>query len=176
MKAGVMRLRLSRWSRFFITGLMKGCDFVIENEEKDAIRVIVCRPGEQAEVTEIGTDLKSVQAVVGGLIEEYMPFTGDDPREDDVAIVCNDEGKMNRMPLSRAIEDEDGNMLDIIAGPFFICYAPLESESFESLPPDLEEKYFRKFEQPEMFFRTEAGIKAVKYEPEVSAKEAEQVR
>ena len=147
-----------------------------DNEEKDAIRVIICRPGERAEVTEIGTDLKSMQAVVGGLIEEYMPFTSDDPREDDIAIVCNEESKMNRMSPSRAITDEEGNMLDIIAGPFFICYAPLESESFESLPPDLEEKYFRKFEQPEVFFRTEGGIKAVKYELEVSAKEAEQVR
>ena len=53
-----------------------------ENEEKRVMRVIVCRPGELAEVKEIDTDLKSMQEVVGGFIEEYMPFTGDDPRED----------------------------------------------------------------------------------------------
>lgn len=106
----------------------------------------------------------------------YMPFTSDDPREDDIAIVCNEEGKMNRMPLNRAITDEEGQMLDIIAGPFFICYAPLESETFESLPPDLEEKYHKKFEQPESFFKTEKGITSVKYEPDSRSAEIAQTR
>jgi hypothetical protein len=67
-------------------------------------------------------------------------------------------------------------MLDIIAGPFFICYAPLESETFESLPPDLEEKYRRKFEQPERFFKTEKGISSVKYEPDSRSTEIAQTR
>lgn len=147
-----------------------------ENEEKRVIRAIVCRPEELAEVEEIGTDLKSMQEVVGGFIEEYMPFTGDDPREDDIAIICNEEGKMNRMPPSRAIADEDGQIMDIIAGPFFICYAPIESETFESLPPDLEEKYLKKFEFPEQFFRTEKGVITVKYAPEQRAAEIEQTR
>jgi len=147
-----------------------------ENEEKREIRAIVCRPEELAEVEEIGTDLKSMQEVVGGFIEEYMPFTGDDPREDDIAIICNEEGKMDRMPPSRAIADEDGQIMDIIAGPFFICYAPIESETFESLPPDLEEKYLKKFEFPEQFFRTEKGVITVKYAPEQRAAEIEQTR
>lgn len=147
-----------------------------ENEEKRVIRAIVCRPEELAEVEEIGTDLKSMQEVVGGFIEEYMPFTGDDPREDDIAIICNEEGKMNRMPPSRAIADEDGQIMDIIAGPFFICYAPIESETFESLPPDLEEKYLKKFVFPEQFFRTEKGVITVKYAPEQRAAEIEQTR
>ena len=147
-----------------------------ENEEKRVMRVIVCRPGELAEVKEIDTDLKSMQEVVGGFIEEYMPFTGDDPREGDIAIICNEEGKMNRMPPNRAIADEDGQIMDIIVGPFFICYAPLESETFESLPPDLEEKYRKKFELPEMFFKSEKGITAVKYEPEPRAPENAQTR
>ena len=102
-----------------------------------------------------------MQKLVVGLIEEYMPF------EDDVAIICNDEGKMNGMPLNRAITGEDGQLMDIIAGPFFIAYAPVESEKFLSMPEELEEKYTEKFRQPEQFFRTPAGIKAVKYEPEV---------
>ena len=51
-----------------------------------------------------------------------------DPRYDDVAIVCNEEGKLMRLPPSRAITDEDGRVMDVIAGLFFICYAPLESE------------------------------------------------
>jgi hypothetical protein len=138
--------------------------------ERDKIKVIVCRVDERAEVIEIEDKLEAMQEVVGGLIQEYMPW------EDEVAIICNEEGKMNRMPLNRAIIDEDGQMLDIIAGPFFICYAPLESETFESLPPDLEEKYRRKFEQPERFFKTEKGISSVKYEPDSRSTEIAQIR
>ena len=118
-------------------------------------------PGKEARVMTMNDSLEAMQDAVGGLIEEYMPF------EDEVALICNDEGKMLGMPPSRAIRDEDGQVIDIIAGPFFIAYAPVESEKFLSMPKELEEKYTEKFRQPEQFFRTPAGIKAVKYEPEV---------
>lgn len=73
------------------------------------------------------------------------------PFEDDVAIICNDEGKMRGMPLNRGICSGDGTLMDIIAGPFFIAYAPVESERFLSMPKELEEKYTEKFRQPEQF-------------------------
>ena len=61
-----------------------------ENDEKDMLRVILCRPGEAAEIVEIEDDLKSMQELVGGgLIQEFMPFTGTDPRYDDVALIEN---------------------------------------------------------------------------------------
>ena len=128
-------------------------------EVEKKIRVILCRPGKRAEAAEIGENLEAMQETVGGMIEEYMPFP------DDVAIVCNDEGKMRRMPLNRGIFDEKGTMLDVIAGPFFICYAPVENERFLSLPPDLEAKYLKMFELPERFYRTARGIEVQKYEP-----------
>ena len=53
------------------------------------------------------------------------------------------------MELNRGIFDQNGRLQDIIAGPFFICYAPVESERFLSMPPDLEEKMRKKFEFPE---------------------------
>ena len=83
---------------------------------------------------------------------------------------------MNGMPLNRAITGEDGQLMDIIAGPFFIAYAPVESEKFLSMPKDLEEKYTAKFRQPEQFFRTTAGIKAVKYEPETGPERRQEAR
>ena len=83
---------------------------------------------------------------------------------------------MNGMPLNRAIYLEDGQMADIIAGPFFIAYAPVESEKFLSMPKELEEKYTEKFRQPEQFFRTPSGIKAVKYEPETGPKRRQEAR
>ena len=128
-------------------------------ENRTTMRVILCKSDERATVIEIEDSLESMQNVVGGLIEEYMPW------EDEVAIICNEEGKMNGLPLNRGIKDEDGHLQDIIAGDFFICYAPIESERFLSMPPELEEKYLEKFKLPEMFFRTKDGIRAEKYVP-----------
>jgi len=143
----------------------------MQSEENNTLRVIVCRPGEVAVVEEIEDDLHAMQELVGGgLIQEFMPFTGADPRYDDVALIVNEEGKLRKMPPSRAVFDEDGRMQDIIAGPFFICYAPLESERFLSMPEDLEEEFRKKFELPEQFFRTENDIQVVRYEPDVREK------
>ena len=157
-----------------------------ENERQNMIRVVVCRPGERAEVTEIEDNLRSMQTVVGGLIQEYFPFhSEDDPRYDDLALIVNDEGKLMRLPPSRAIFDEDGRVQDAIAGPFFICYAPVESETFLSLPDDLAEEMRRKFDKPEMFYmrrkfdkpemfyRTDDGIQVVRYMPEKDGREQE---
>lgn len=71
------------------------------------IKVVLCEPGKVARVAEIGTELSDLQRVVGGLIEPYYPF------EEQVCIVCNDEGKYNGMRLCRAIYGEDREMMDI---------------------------------------------------------------
>ena len=54
------------------------------------IKVVLCEPGKVARVAEIGTELSDLQRVVGGLIEPYYPF------EEQVCIVCNDEGNVQR--------------------------------------------------------------------------------
>ena len=101
-----------------------------------------------------------MQEVVGGDIEEYMPF------EDEVAIICNEEGKVQGLPPNRAIYGESSReMQDIICGKFFIVHAPFDSEKFQSLPPALAEKYREKFKYPERFVRTENEIVAVPFKP-----------
>ena len=134
------------------------------------INVIYVEPGKTARTIEMKDELSEMQKLVGGLIEEYMPFA------DDVAIICNDEGKMNGMPLNRAIYLEDGQMADIIAGPFFIAYAPIESENFLSMPDELREKYLEKFRQPERFYRTPEGIKVVKFDLNAEREHAHEQR
>ena len=64
------------------------------------MEVLLVEPGKEARIAEIGNDLKSLQAAVGGYIEATYPF--DDP----VALVCNDEGKIMQMPLNRALRGE----------------------------------------------------------------------
>lgn len=136
------------------------------NDENKMLRIIVCRPGEVAEIVTIEDKLEAMQAIVGGLIQHWDPFyLESDDRYENVAIVCNEEGKYLGLEPSRAIFDENGMLLDVIAGPFFICYAPVWSENFESLPPDLEEEFERRFRLPERFYRTDKGLLVMKCDP-----------
>lgn len=128
-------------------------------EEKPLISVLYVEPGKYPRMMEIEKSLEAMQQLVGGDIEEYMPF------DDEVAIVCNEEGKMRGEELNRAIYGQDKQMLDIIAGKFFVCYAPIESESFLSMPKELAEKYRERFKYPERFTRTNEGIVAKPYKP-----------
>lgn len=227
------------------------------------ISVLLIQPEKYPRMVEIEDSLEAMQALVGGDIEEYMPF------EDEVAIICNEEGKIRGLPLNRAVyaepeevdmtysemknrfreaekehgkhltgylifsqesfqspyseksrtyqissdnkafncttggysifgdsldgidrgvrldlymADERGGkdgwkvercymkedsreMIEIMAGDFFIAYAPVSSEKFLSLPDDMAKKYSEKFRYPENFFRTENGIKAVPFKP-----------
>ena len=223
------------------------------------ISVLLVEPNKYPKMVEIDDTLEAMQGVVGGDIEEYMPF------EDEVAIICHEEGKLIGLPPNRAIYAEpetveltyseladrfrnaesegkkhltgyiifsqesfnkpydeksrtyavssdnkafkaglggysiygsclDGSdpcvrldgymrgenawkiekcylkeasreMLDIICGKFFICHAPYEAERFQSLPPDLAEKYREKFQYPERFARINDKIVAVPFKP-----------
>lgn len=232
---------------------------------ENRISVLLVEPDRYPRMIEIDDTLEAMQAVVGGNIEEYMPF------EDEVAIVCHEEGKLIGLPPNRAIYAEpetveltyseladrfrnaesegkkhltgyiifsqesfnkpydeksrtyavssdnkafkaglggysiygsclDGSdpcvrldgymrgenawkiekcymiepsreMLDIICGKFFITYAPFDAERFQSLPPDLAEKYREKFKYPERFMRVNNEIVAVSFKPVRADKE-----
>ncbi len=107
--------------------------------------ILLVKPGEKPELAVVDGSLESMQKLVGGSIEMCMPY------EDEVALICNDEGKIMGLPLNRSVYDEDGQRIDIMAGTFFVCYAPFESEEFLSLPEDLVFKYANLFDKPETF-------------------------
>ena len=119
--------------------------------ESDKLKVLYIEPMKTPRIVEIDGDLGSMQNLVGGYIEEYMPF------EDEIAIVCNDEGKINGLEPNRGIFDKEGELQDIICGPFFICYAPVESEKYLPLPDNLRKKYEEMVRHPEIITRTETG-------------------
>lgn len=125
----------------------------------EKITVLLVEPGKYPKPIEIEDTLEAMQEVVDGDIEEYMPF------DDEVAIICNEEGKMNGSELNRAVYSKDKQILDVIAGKFFVAYAPFESESFLSMPKDLMKKYEDKFKYPERFYKTPEGIEAKAYKP-----------
>jgi len=129
------------------------------SEDKSKITVLVVEPMKEPYTKEIESGLEALQKEVDGLIQVTYPY------EDLVGIVCNDEGKINRLPLNRAIYDENGTMTDIIAGNFLIV--GLGDEDFTSLDADLIKKFSDKFKNPEQFFRLGNEIVAMPAKPSI---------
>ena len=252
-----------RWENGSSLALNVEVDTFHKVEPEEKISVVLVEPNKYPEVVEIEDTLEAMQKIVGGYIEQYMPF------DDEVAIICNDEGKLNGLPLNRAIysepenvemsyqqlkarlrqaekdrshtvgyivftadsfdksyteeertyvvssnnkafiegmggysiyassldgsdenvrleaymadeyggkdgwkiekcyvtDDSNREILDIIAGKFFIAYAPIESEKFLSMPKELARKYEEKFKYPERFYKSLDGIEAKPYKP-----------
>lgn len=121
------------------------------------MKILLCEPGQYARECEIGDKLADMQAVVQGTIEAVYPF--DDP----VALIANDEGKINGMPLNRGLYGPDGELYDIVAGPFFVC--GLGEENFADLTPELMQKHKERFNKPELAMRIEGEIISVKVKP-----------
>ena len=119
--------------------------------DKVYIDVLLVQPLKPPELVKVEDELEPLQKLVGGDLEEYMPFG------DDVALICNQEGKLRGETLNRGIYGKDGELLDVIAGNFFICYAPITSENFLSLSEEQVKEYTEKFMYPELFFRGEDG-------------------
>lgn len=75
-------------------------NFEAEEKQSEKLKVLILEPGKIAKEVEIDDTLEAMQQTVGGRIEQLMPF------EDEVAIVCNEEGKILGLPLNRAIYAE----------------------------------------------------------------------
>lgn len=129
---------------------------MIKEKRESEITVVACYPGKSAVVMRIQNTLEAKQAFVGGYIQAVYPF--DDP----VAIVCNEEGKINGMEPCRALFDEGGDIYDIIVGPFLIC--GLDDEGFISLTKEQQEQYLAMFRNPQMFFLLNGEMVAIPIE------------
>jgi len=138
----------------------------MSDEQTKMITVIHIRPGKIPQILTIEDTLAAMQKLVGGMIQEYMPFySATDERIQDIALICNDESKLRRMMPNREIYESYMEKPEVIRGDFFLCYAPYESETFLSMPEDLQQVFYEKFYYPEIFFETENGIEGRKYEP-----------
>ena len=117
--------------------------------------VLAVLPGQEPERIELDGSLESMQKFVGGTIQAVYPFL------DPVAIVCNDDGKLMGLEHNRALRDKDGNVYDILCGPFFVC--GLGEEDFASLPENLLQKYTCLFQHPELFLRINGALMVVPF-------------
>ena len=116
------------------------------------MRILKIEPEHKPERADIPDTLEAMQKVVDGYVQAVYPF------EEPVALICNEEGKLNGLPLNRALWDEDGTLYDIISGTFFLCAAPPDAENFQSLSEEQLLYYEERFRCPEMFLRVNSKL------------------
>ena len=109
----------------------------------ETLKIILVEPMKKPRVVEIDNTLESLQETVGGHLQAIFPWDG-------IALVCNEEGKLNGSLPNRLLED-----FDVIYGTFFLCGCG--AEDFASIPEGLVPLYLEKFNCPERFFRLPDG-------------------
>ena len=117
------------------------------------MRAVMVEVGRKAYEVELESSLASMQCAVGGFIQAVY-----EPGGRDATLICNDEGKLLDLPLNRALRDEHGEIYDVIAGTFFICGAPADSENFTSLTDEQVAYWLRRFAKPEFFVNVNGQI------------------
>ena len=110
---------------------------------QETMTVLVVEPRKPPYVAEIPAGLDGLSDAVGGPIAATYPFG------DQVALICNDEGRNIGLELNRALYDSRGQVYDVVAGTFVI--AGLGDGRFTSLSEDLIEKYTRRFQTIEVY-------------------------
>lgn len=121
------------------------------------MQVVIVEPEKKPVVQSIDNSLTSMRQIVGGAIQAIYPF------EEQVALICNDEGKLLNLPLNRALRDSNGVIHDIVAGTFFLCAAPADSDHFEGLTDEQAQAYMERFAMPERFIKANGDIFVLPY-------------
>lgn len=116
-----------------------------DHEREEEIRILLIEPESTPHLVLIDNKLQNLQKLVEGYIEVLYPYS------EPVALICNEEGKVNGLPLNRAVRNSDGEMIDIIAGNFLI--AGIDDCDFCSLTEEQAARYAILYHSPEIFFR-----------------------
>ena len=144
----------------------KVSDYFFTLTDTEKISVLLVSVGKSPVVKEIPNTYEAMKELVGGGLDEYMPF------DDDAAIVCNRDGKQEKLPMNRAVyKEETREVADIIHGDFFIARSNIADEKYDSLTNEQILKYKQLFRYPERFRRTEHGIEIEPFNPHRTERE-----
>ena len=114
------------------------------------------QPGKIAKVAEIDSSFESFKEIVGGGIDIYQL--------DSRVVIHNRDGKNDGLDFCRAMRDEDGRVVDIIAGTCFVCGT--NGDEFISLTEEEVAETKKEFKLPERFYSVGDEINAVRFNPE----------
>ncbi len=112
-------------------------------KKEQSIKVLRVQPHCIPDVIELGNDLRSLQAAVGGHIEIVGLESG-------VGILLNEEGKLLQMEPNRRFGR------DILVGVFYVVGSDSDSGELISLSDELIQKYKLLFLIPENITQDEA--------------------
>lgn len=96
------------------------------------IKVILVEPNKEPYIKEIEHTIENLQSIVGGLLE-FVNL------EEDVDIICNEEGKILNLEFNRSL----GN--DVIVGTFIIVGLNYNNGETISIPNNKIQKYLDMF-------------------------------
>ena len=92
------------------------------------IQVLYIQVDKEPQIMTINNTLEDFQRLVGGNIEVLRPF-----KNKAVVVIANEEARIDGREVNRPWLDRDRDIIDVICGDFFVCYAPEGSEDFCSL-------------------------------------------
>lgn len=108
-------------------------------ERRTKMKVLVLEPNKKPYVKEID-GYADMREIVGGWIETVEPDHRDD---DNVVIVCNEEGKIMGLPWNRPLLYK-GRMFDMLCGTGFVT--DCGDEDFIGLTDEQIEYYSKQYE------------------------------
>ena len=120
--------------------------------DEGTINVLIVEPLKEPRMAEIETTLEALEEIVGGPIEEIMPF------DEEVVVVKSQEAHHSGLAMNRVIYTEKGEHIESVAGTFFICSAPFSHFGFKSLSDEQIEKYSKLYRYPDHFMPTHTGL------------------
>ena len=112
------------------------------------MKVLMIEPMKHPRVTDIPHTLESMQKAVGGYIEVTYPW------EDQIALVCDEEGLLKGKPFNRMVSHASG-----IFGTFFLC--GIDTENLTDIPDELVDKYSQLLYEPQILIKTREGFVAL---------------
>ena len=109
--------------------------------EKNVVAMLL-QPGKEAEIISIEPSYRKIEELVGGLADLTWPIN------EKFCIAVNDTGKLDGLPLNRALRNIEGKIIDIYAGNVVILGSH-GGEGFDDLKPDEIEELMERFGKPE---------------------------
>ena len=79
------------------------------------MKVLIVEPNKPCRAQEIPDTLEAMQAIVGGYLRAVYPF------RDEVALVCNEEGRRLDLPYNRPLTNDLRDLLPGGAGRRGFC-------------------------------------------------------
>lgn len=105
---------------------------------------------------------KAFQSGMGGYSIYASSVDKSDPLVRLERYMRDEQGDSDGWKIERCYIREVTPLLDmIVADNFLICYAPSDKDTYEDIPQELVDKYFKEFEKPDKFYRKTNGEIAV---------------